>query len=221
MRAQEDHEPTSGQPTQAQGDAEPGRDASRKPGARSADPATAKAASGSSPTTTRGECGAGEAAAVDTGAGDAGADDTRSDEALVEDGLSDAARGEHRPRRRDDGRYVRASHPYRGLDLSLQDFRAELSAIADDVGYLLRNESVVNPELKAQLEQRFDRLRGTVSLMAGDAREAGDRLRAEVQDRVEHRIRASRGAVQERPITSVAMAAIVGLSVGLLLSRRR
>ena len=120
-----------------------------------------------------------------------------------------------------DARYPRSSRPYRGLDLSLHDFRAELSAIADDVGYLLRNESVVNPELKAQLEQRVDRLRGTVSLMAEDARQAGDRLRAEVQDRVEERIRVSRGAVQERPITSVAMAAIVGLSVGMLLARRR
>ena len=57
--------------------------------------------------------------------------------------------------------------------------------------------------------------------MAEEAREAGDRLRTEVQDRVEERIRASRDAVQERPITSVAMAAIVGLSVGMLLARRR
>ena len=153
-------------------------------------------------------------------AGPSDAGEERADSADDEGQATE--RPARQPRRRSaDGRYLRARRPYRSLDSSLHDFRAELSAIADDVGYLLRNESVVNPELKAQLEQRVDRLRGTVSLMAEDAWEAGDRLRTEVQDRVEERIRASRGAVQERPITSVAMAAIVGLSVGMLLARRR
>jgi len=205
MSAQEDHDPTSGQPTQAQDDADPGQAPPRKAAAKAPDPAAADAPSART-----------ERSPLDEGTAAA----RRADD--DDGGGEDGARRSRRQRPRDDaGRYVRSSRPYRGLDLSLHDFRAELSAIADDVGYLLRNESVVNPELKAQLEQRFDRLRGTVSLMADDAREAGERLRHDVQDRVEQRIRASRGAVQERPITSVAMAAIVGLSVGLLLSRRR
>ena len=121
-------------------------------------------------------------------------------------------------RRGVDGRYVRS---YRSFDASLHDFRDELSAIADDVRYLLRNESVVNPELKSELEQRFNRLRGTVSMLAEDAVAASDRLRVGVEDDVQARIAATRDAVQQRPITSVAMAAVIGMSIGMLLSRRR
>jgi ElaB/YqjD/DUF883 family membrane-anchored ribosome-binding protein len=114
-----------------------------------------------------------------------------------------------------------ADRDFRGRGLTLGDFRAEVSSILDDVGYLLRNESVVNPELKAQLEQRFERLRGTVSLLAEDARMTGERMRAQVSDRVQTGLTVSRDAVTERPITAVAAAAAIGLSLGLLLANRR
>lgn len=113
-----------------------------------------------------------------------------------------------------------ATRDFRGRGLSLTDFRDEMSSILDDVGYLLRHESVVNPELKAQLEQRFDRLRGTVTLLAEDARQTGERVRSEVQDRVQLGIAQSREAVVERPITSLATATVVGVAIGLLLARR-
>ena len=136
-----------------------------------------------------------------------------------EAGAGRRARSTTRERRRgEDGRYLSS---YRSLDASLHDFRDELSAIADDVRYLLRNEAVVNPELKQQLEQRFNRLRGTVTMLAEDAVAAGDRLRVGVEDDVQARIAATRDAVQQRPITSVAMAAVIGMSIGMLLSRRR
>ncbi len=110
---------------------------------------------------------------------------------------------------------------FRGRGLSLGDFSEEVTSILDDVGYLLRHESVVNPELKAQLEQRFDRLRGTVSLLAEDARQTGERVRTEVHDRVQAGLVQSRDAVVERPITAVATATVVGVAIGLLLARRR
>ena len=205
MHAHKDSLPTEGQPTQAQ-DA-PESDAA-KPSASSA--------------TTDGEAARGRVAAADAEPGAAGGADAvvgKRAAARQSDRGAAAARTRTGTRRRgDDGRYLRA---YRGLDASLHEFRDELSAIADDVGYLLRNESVVNPELKAQLEQRFHQLRGTVSLLAEEAVEAGDRLRADVEDEVQARITAARDAVQQRPITSVAMAAVIGMSVGMLLSRRR
>ena len=201
MSAQEDQLPTDGQPTQAQDAPDPGKS---KP---------------STPRATTGGPSAGDPAAAERPASDQGA----SDPAQPERGTGDAgrmpARRPTRGRRRgNDGRYVRA---YRGFELSLQDFRDELPAIAADVSHLLRNESVVNPELKAQLEQRVERLRGTVSMLAQEAAEAGDRLRADVEDEVQARVAAARDAVVERPITSVAMAAVIGMSVGMLLSRRR
>lgn len=228
MTAQEDPRPTDAKPTQAQGAAgsplsapstpgrEPPRDGSR-PAPMTASPSMP--ATGIDPALRSTV----DDAFASARANEARANDARADEAMADDlDDRDDLGADLLPRRRHHaGHRGRAGRSYRGLDLSLHDFRHELSAIADDVGYLLRNESVVNPELKAQLEERFERLRGTVTLMAGDAREAGLQLRDEVHDQVEQRIRASRGAVQERPITSVAMAAIVGLSVGLLLSRRR
>lgn len=127
-----------------------------------------------------------------------------------------------RPRRRRPASAAAARQPaLHGHGLDLDRFRHELAAIIDDVGYLLRNESVVNPELKAQLEQRFERLRGTVSLIVEDARLSGERWRADVEAGVQRQLAASRGAVRDRPFTSVATAALVGLSVGLVLANRR
>ncbi len=130
-------------------------------------------------------------------------------------GAAEGERGGHQNWRQQSGR------DFRGRGLTIGDFRAEVSSILDDVGYLIRNESVVNPELKAQLEQRFERLRGTVSLLAEDARLTGERVRAQVTDRVQSGLTVSRDAVTERPITAVAAAAVVGLSLGLLLANRR
>ncbi len=200
MPAQEDQLPPEGQPMQAQ---EPGGDDAAERAAAN-QPAQAAAEAAQTATTDAADAGAADVRAAPAGPG-------RRSRRPVASPAGTRRRGA-------DGRYLRT---WRGVDASLHELRAELSAMADDLGYLLRNESVVNPELKAQLEQRVVRLRGTVSLLAEEAIEAGERLRAEVQDELQARVGAARSAVRKQPITSVAMAAVLGVSVGMLLSRRR
>lgn len=107
-----------------------------------------------------------------------------------------------------------ASEVVRGL-------KTELSLLLDDVNSLIRNESVINPELKSQLEDKFQQARTLISDFSFQTRDVGRRVVDQTHQRMNDGLDASRAAVAESPLTALAVAAGVGMMVGMLVSNRR
>lgn len=97
--------------------------------------------------------------------------------------------------------------------------QSELSAFLDDVSELLRGSDA--SDLREMLEQRVAQARDTLSQAVSQAQEAGAVVQARARESVHRTMETSRGAIVERPLSAVAIAAVGGLVIGLLLGSRR
>ena len=93
--------------------------------------------------------------------------------------------------------------------------RSEFGAFLDDLSELARRGGH-STELRGELERRVSQARERM----GAAFDQGMEMSARARDRMNRGIEVSRDAVAERPLSSLAIAAVGGLILGLLLSRR-
>lgn len=93
--------------------------------------------------------------------------------------------------------------------------RSEFGAFLDDLSELARGGHGPG-ELRSEIERRVSHARERMS----DALHQGRELTVRARDQMNRGIEYSRDAVTERPLSSVTIAAVGGLIVGLLLSRR-
>ncbi len=93
--------------------------------------------------------------------------------------------------------------------------RSEFGAFLDDLSELARRGGQ-GTELRGELERRVSQARARMSA----ALDQGMEMSARARDRMNRGIEVSRDAVAERPLSALAIAAVGGLLVGLLLSRR-
>ncbi len=93
--------------------------------------------------------------------------------------------------------------------------RSEFGAFLDDLSELARGGGH-GTDLRGELERRVAQARTRMNA----ALDQGMEMSARARDQMHRGIEVSRDAVVERPLSSVAIAAIGGLIVGLLLSRR-
>nr|HMS80183.1 hypothetical protein [Burkholderiaceae bacterium] len=91
----------------------------------------------------------------------------------------------------------------------------EFGAFLDDLSELARGGGH-GTDLRGELERRVAQARTRMNA----ALDQGMEMSARARDQMHRGIEVSRDAVVERPLSSVAIAAIGGLIVGLLLSRR-
>jgi ElaB/YqjD/DUF883 family membrane-anchored ribosome-binding protein len=92
--------------------------------------------------------------------------------------------------------------------------RSEFGAFLDDLSELARGSG--QGDLRDELERRVSQARGRMSAALDQGMEMSARARDQMQRGIEY----SRDAVVERPLSALSLAAIGGLLVGLLLSRR-
>ncbi len=92
--------------------------------------------------------------------------------------------------------------------------RAQLGGFPDDQSELWRGSGA--SALRSEIEHRVDVTRGRLSAAIDHGRE----LSAQARDQVRRGIDTSRDVVVERPLSSITVAAIGGLLIGMLLSRR-
>ncbi len=93
--------------------------------------------------------------------------------------------------------------------------RSEFGAFLDDLSELARGGGH-GSDLRGEIERRVAQARSRMSAALDQGREMSARAR----DQVNRGLDVSRDAVAERPLSYLAMAAVGGLIVGLLLSRR-
>lgn len=98
--------------------------------------------------------------------------------------------------------------------------QSEFGAFLDDLTQLVRGQSGggggAGSELRAEIERRVGMARERMNDALGQAQEAG----AMYTERMRRGLDQSREMVAERPLSAVAVAAIGGLIVGMLLNRR-
>jgi ElaB/YqjD/DUF883 family membrane-anchored ribosome-binding protein len=104
-----------------------------------------------------------------------------------------------------------------GWTRSDETSRSEFGAFLDDLSELARGGGH-GTDLRGEIERRVTqaRRRTSAALEQGAALSARARARAQVN----HGLAVSRDAVAGRPLSSLAIAAVGGLIVGLLMSRR-
>ena len=93
--------------------------------------------------------------------------------------------------------------------------RSEFGAFLDDLSELARGGGH-GADLRGELERRVSQARTRMSA----ALDQGMEMSARARDQMNRGLEVSRDAVSERPLSYLAMAAVGGLIVGLLLSRR-
>ncbi len=98
--------------------------------------------------------------------------------------------------------------------------QGEFGAFLDDVSELLRG-SAGSGDLREMLDARIAQARDTLEQAVGQAQEASAAIQARARESVNRTLETSRTAVVERPLSSVALAAVAGLVVGLLIGGRR
>jgi len=93
--------------------------------------------------------------------------------------------------------------------------RSEFGAFLDDLSELARGGHA-HGDLRSEIEQRVSHARERMDAVLDQGRELSGRARHQVHRSIEY----SRDAVAERPLSSMTLAAVGGVIVGLLLSRR-
>lgn len=93
--------------------------------------------------------------------------------------------------------------------------RSEFGAFLDDLSELARGAGA-HGDLRDELERRVSQARTRMDAALDHGREMSMRAR----DQVQRGLEVSRDAVGERPLSYVALAAVGGLLIGLLISRR-
>lgn len=105
----------------------------------------------------------------------------------------------------------------RGWTRSSTSPRSEFGAFLDDLSELARGAAGGAPaELRAEIERRVSQARDSMS----QALEQGAEISHRARDQMQRGIDYSRETVSGRPLSSLMVAAVGGLIVGLLLSRR-
>ena len=97
----------------------------------------------------------------------------------------------------------------------------EFSAFLDDLLGLLRNTVGEGSDLRGQIEQRVTQAREQLSQALEQAQKTGSEVGAKAREGVQRGVDVSREMVTERPLSSVSIAAVGGLIVGMLLTARR
>jgi ElaB/YqjD/DUF883 family membrane-anchored ribosome-binding protein len=92
--------------------------------------------------------------------------------------------------------------------------RTEFGAFLDDLTELARGTAP--PNMRRELEQRVSQARERIDEML----DPGAELSTQARERMQRGLDASRNAVTERPLSCLAIAAVGGLVLGLLLNRR-
>jgi ElaB/YqjD/DUF883 family membrane-anchored ribosome-binding protein len=92
--------------------------------------------------------------------------------------------------------------------------RSQLDALPEDQSEFPMGS--VASELRSEIERRADVTRDLMSAAIDHGRELSEQARDQVRRSVDR----SRDAVVERPLSSITLAAIGGLLIGMLLSRR-
>jgi ElaB/YqjD/DUF883 family membrane-anchored ribosome-binding protein len=93
--------------------------------------------------------------------------------------------------------------------------RSEFGAFLDDLSELARGGGH-GTDLRGEIERRVSQARSRMSA----ALDQGAEMSARAREQMHRGLEVSRDAVAERPLSYLAMAAVGGLIVGLLLSRR-
>jgi ElaB/YqjD/DUF883 family membrane-anchored ribosome-binding protein len=96
---------------------------------------------------------------------------------------------------------------------AIEATRNELHNLLDDLSTLARSGQ---GDLRSELERRVGQARDQFNTSIMDSRDVASRAREQIVRRVE----ASREVLSHRPLSSVTMAAIGGMVIGLLLGRR-
>jgi len=96
---------------------------------------------------------------------------------------------------------------------AIEATRNELYSLLDDLSTLARSGQ---GDLRSELERRVGQARDQLNASIMDSRDVASRAREQIVRRVE----ASREVLSHRPLSSVTMAAVGGLVIGLLLGRR-
>jgi ElaB/YqjD/DUF883 family membrane-anchored ribosome-binding protein len=105
----------------------------------------------------------------------------------------------------------------RGWSRSNTSTRSEFGAFLDDLSELARGAGGdAQAELRGEIERRVSQARDSMS----QALEQGAEMSHRARDQMQRGIDYSRDTVSERPLSSLMVAAVGGLIVGLLLSRR-
>ena len=94
--------------------------------------------------------------------------------------------------------------------------RSEFGAFLDDLSELARGGGGHGTDLRGEIERRVSQARSRMTAALDQGVEMSVRARHQMTRGLE----VSRDAVAERPLSYLAMAAVGGLIVGLLLSRR-
>jgi ElaB/YqjD/DUF883 family membrane-anchored ribosome-binding protein len=97
--------------------------------------------------------------------------------------------------------------------------RSEFGAFLDELSELAHGSHVTS-ELRVELERRVAQARDRMHATLDQGRALTVRATERARDRMQHGVEVSRDAVAERPLSAVALAALGGLLVGLLISRR-
>ncbi|MEI7447443.1 MAG: hypothetical protein WCK28_21325 [Burkholderiales bacterium] len=92
--------------------------------------------------------------------------------------------------------------------------RSEFGAFLDDLSELARGDGHV--DLRGEIERRVSQARGRMNA----ALDQGMAMTVRAREQMQRGLDVSREAVVDRPLSSIALAAVGGLIVGLLLSRR-
>jgi ElaB/YqjD/DUF883 family membrane-anchored ribosome-binding protein len=108
-----------------------------------------------------------------------------------------------------------ASH-HRNWTRSDEANRSEFGAFLDDLSDLARGGGH-SVELREELERRVHQAREQLN----SALDHGMEMSVRARDSMQHGIEYTRGMVSERPIAYVAIAAGVGMLVGMLIAHRR
>lgn len=96
---------------------------------------------------------------------------------------------------------------------------SEFSDFLDDLSGLI--DSAAGGDVRAEIEKRIRSARSNLQSAYDDISDAGSALHQRARERVERGIDYSRDRVSDYPLSSVGIAAVGGLIVGLLLAGSR
>jgi ElaB/YqjD/DUF883 family membrane-anchored ribosome-binding protein len=99
------------------------------------------------------------------------------------------------------------------------DGRSEFGDFLDDLSELARGAGG-HGDLRGEIERRVSQARGRMDDALEEGVEMGHRARREMRRQMHRGLDYSRDTVTERPLSAMTAAAIGGLIVGLLLTRR-
>ncbi|HMN83144.1 MAG TPA: hypothetical protein PKA20_24890 [Burkholderiaceae bacterium] len=97
----------------------------------------------------------------------------------------------------------------------------ELSSFLDELSDFIDSTEGDAQAIKAELNRRVHRARGHARSLIRAAQDAGSALGDRAADSMHRGLDRSRDMVHERPLSAIALTAIGGLLLGMLLSSRR